>query len=52
MRTSAQLLREINNKYPTMAFSLGMLENEAKAKMGIVEIVKHDQTCVDFFCDL
>ena len=42
MRTSVQILREINHKFPTMPFSLGMLENEAKAKMGIVEIVKHD----------
>ena len=42
MRTSVQILREINHKFPTMPFSLGMLENESKAKMGIVEISKHD----------
>ena len=42
MRTSVQILREINHKFPTMPFSLGMLENESKAKMGIVEIAKYD----------
>ena len=42
MRTSIQIFREVNNKYPTFPFSLGMLENESKAKMGIVEIAKHD----------
>lgn len=42
MKTSLQIFREINNKYPAFPFSLGMLENEAKAKMGIVEMVKHD----------
>ncbi|GAB1220279.1 hypothetical protein ENUP19_0050G0060 [Entamoeba nuttalli] len=42
MRTSVQIFREVNNKYPTFPFSLGMLENESKAKMGIVEMAKHD----------
>ncbi|KAL7712619.1 Proliferation-associated protein 2G4 [Entamoeba marina] len=42
MRTSVQIFREVNNKYPTFPFSLRMLENESKAKMGIVEMAKHD----------
>ena len=42
MRTSVQILREINHKFPTMPFSLSMLESEAKGRAGIVEIAAHD----------
>ena len=42
MRTSVQILREINHKFPTMPFALSMLESEAKGRAGIVEIANHD----------
>ncbi|ELP88165.1 proliferation-associated protein 2G4, putative [Entamoeba invadens IP1] len=41
MKASQTTFREINDKYPTFPFAISMLENEAKAKLGLVEMTKH-----------
>lgn len=41
MKASRQFYSEVDKKFGTMAFSLRSFEDEKKAKMGIVECVKH-----------
>lgn len=41
MKTSKNILTEINNKFGTMGFSLRAMEDEKKARMGIVELQTH-----------
>ena len=42
MKTSVMILRESNTKFPTFPFSLRQFDSESKAKMGIVEMAKHN----------
>jgi len=42
LKASRQLLGEIQNKAPSLPFTLRIFEDEKKAKLGIVECVKHD----------
>jgi curved DNA binding protein len=41
MKASRQFYSEVDKKFGSMAFSLRSFEDEKKAKMGIVECVKH-----------
>ena len=41
MQTSRKVFAEIGNKFGYMPFNIGHLEDEKKARMGIVEAVKH-----------
>jgi curved DNA binding protein len=42
MKASRQFLSEAENKFVLMPFTLRLFENETRAKMGVVECVKHD----------
>lgn len=42
MKASRQFFSEMENKFGAMPFTLRMFEDEKKAKMGVVECVKHD----------
>jgi len=42
MKTSRAFFSEVDKKYEMMPFSLRSFEDEKKAKMGVVECVKHD----------
>lgn len=42
MKASRQFFSEVEKKFNTMPFTLRMFEEEKKAKMGVVECVKHD----------
>ncbi|KAK3106673.1 hypothetical protein FSP39_024934 [Pinctada imbricata] len=42
MKASRQFLSEVDKKFGLMPFSLRLCEDEKKAKMGVVECVKHD----------
>lgn len=42
MKASRQFYSEMEKKFSTMPFSLRMFEDEKKAKMGVVECVKHE----------
>lgn len=42
MRISRQFLSEVERKYGLMPFTLRLFEDEKKAKMGVVECVKHE----------
>eukprot|EP00918_Siedleckia_nematoides_P036492 GHVU01079275.1.p1 GENE.GHVU01079275.1~~GHVU01079275.1.p1 ORF type:complete len:338 (-),score=57.48 GHVU01079275.1:1551-2459(-) len=42
MKASRQFFSEVEKKYSTMPFSLRLFEEERKAKMGVVECVKHE----------
>ncbi|KAK2159528.1 hypothetical protein LSH36_151g02036 [Paralvinella palmiformis] len=42
MKASRQFFSEVEKKFGTMPFTLRMFEDERKAKMGVVECVKHD----------
>nr|CAB3264619.1 proliferation-associated protein 2G4 [Phallusia mammillata] len=47
MKASRMVLSEVEKKFNTMCFTLRSLEDEKKAKMGIVECYKHD-LCTPF----
>jgi len=42
MRASRYLFNEVNQRFPTMPFSLRALEDERQARMGVVECLKHE----------
>lgn len=42
MKASRQFLSEVDKKFGLMPFSLRLCEDEKKAKMGVVECVKHE----------
>merc|ERR1711976_83464 len=42
MKLSRQFFSEVDKKFNTMPFTLRALEDEKKARMGVVECVKHD----------
>lgn len=42
MKASRQFLSEVEKKYANMPFCLRSVEDEKKARMGVVECVKHD----------
>lgn len=41
MKNSREFYSNVSKKFGTMPFTLRMLENETKAKMGVVECVTH-----------
>jgi hypothetical protein len=41
MKTSRAFFSEVNRRFQNMPFNLRMLEDEKKAKMGVVECLKH-----------
>lgn len=42
MKASRYVFKEINAKFPTLPFTIRMFDDEAQARMGVVECVKHD----------
>ncbi|CAI5741351.1 unnamed protein product [Peronospora destructor] len=42
MKASRYVFKEINNKFPTLPFTIRAFEDESQARMGVVECVKHD----------
>ncbi|KAG7391047.1 putative metalloprotease arx1 [Phytophthora boehmeriae] len=42
MKASRYVFKEINNKFPTLPFTIRSFEDESQARMGVVECVKHD----------
>lgn len=42
MKASRYVLSEINQKCPTLPFTIGLFQDETQARMGVVECVKHD----------
>lgn len=42
MKTSRQFFSEADKKFGTMAFTIRSMDDERKAKMGVIECVKHD----------
>jgi len=42
MKASRQFFSEVEKKFNTMPFTLRMFEDEKKARMGVLECVKHD----------
>jgi curved DNA binding protein len=42
MKASRYVFKEINAKFPTLPFSIRVFDDEAQARMGVVECVKHD----------
>jgi len=42
VQASRTMIQDINRKYPTFPFSLRSFDGEGKAKLGIVELVKHN----------
>merc|ERR1712083_1018197 len=42
MKTSREFLSQVNKSYGTMPFNLRNFEEEKKARMGVVECVKHN----------
>eukprot|EP01096_Ripella_sp_DP13-Kostka_P017024 TRINITY_DN856_c0_g1_i1.p1 TRINITY_DN856_c0_g1~~TRINITY_DN856_c0_g1_i1.p1 ORF type:complete len:390 (+),score=228.09 TRINITY_DN856_c0_g1_i1:73-1242(+) len=42
VQASRTMLQDVNRKYPTFPFSLRSFDGEGKAKLGIIELLKHD----------
>lgn len=42
MRASRYLFNEVNQKYPALPFALRSLPDERQARMGVVELLKHE----------
>ena len=42
MRASRYLFNEVNQKFPTLPFTLRALGDERQARMGVVECLKHE----------
>lgn len=42
MKSSRYVFNEINQKYPTLPFSVRAFEDERQARMGVVECMKHE----------
>ncbi|KAJ0402294.1 hypothetical protein P43SY_002918 [Pythium insidiosum] len=42
MKASRYVFSEINNKFPTLPFTIRAFEDESQARMGVVECVKHE----------
>lgn len=42
MKASRYVFSEVNNKYPTLPFTIRALNDETQARMGVVECVKHE----------
>ncbi|DAZ93076.1 TPA: hypothetical protein N0F65_007980 [Lagenidium giganteum] len=42
MKASRYVFKEINTKFPTLPFTIRAFEDEAQARMGVVECVKHE----------
>lgn len=42
MKSSRYVLSEVNKRFPTMPFNIGVLEDQKQARVGIVECLKHE----------
>jgi len=42
MKSSRYVLNEVSKRFPTLPFTIRVLEDEKQARMGVVECVKHD----------